>query len=65
MVKNDIIIKQNNNRKTKVKAAMVKVNKNHGKTLKKLGEGVDDEFIAQVDAFIEQYRTALKRLAKK
>jgi hypothetical protein len=58
-------IEQESKRKKKIKASIKKVNKIHGKTLEKLGEGVDDKFITRVDAFIEKNRSALNRLAKK
>ena len=32
---------------------------------KKYPKGIDREFVAQVNEFIEQYRPALKELAKK
>ena len=57
-------IEQDSKRKKKIKASIEKVNKNHGRTLAKLG-GMDDKFINEVDAFIEKDRSALKRLEKK
>lgn len=54
-----------NKRKAKVKAALKKVNKNHGRTLAKRGESIDREFKAEVEAFIQKNRIALERLSKK
>jgi hypothetical protein len=58
-------IEQDGRRKKQIKAAIEKVNRTHGKTLKKLGGGVTEKFISQVNAFIGRYRGALKRLARK
>lgn len=57
-------IRQDSKRK-KLIATIEKVNNVHGKTLDKLGGGVDDKFIVDVNAFIGTYRSALQRLAKK
>lgn len=46
-------IKRNNKRNAKVKAALKKANRNNKRTLAKLGEGIDSEFRAEVDSFIE------------
>ncbi len=52
-------------RKKKIKAAIEKVNNVHEKTLEKPGDGVGNKFTSEVNAFIERYRSALRRLAKK
>jgi len=58
-------MKRNTDKKAKGKDALEKVNRNHGRTLAKLGEGIDKEFVAEVDAFINDNRNALERIAKK
>ncbi len=57
-------IRQDSKRK-KLIATIEKVNNVHGKTLEKPGEGVGNKLTSEVNAFIERYRSALKRLAKK
>lgn len=57
-------IKQDSKRE-KIIAAIEKINSIHGKTLEKLGDGVGNKFASEANAFIERYRSALKRLAKK
>jgi hypothetical protein len=57
-------MKEDDKREKQIKAAIEKVSKDNGET-QKLGGDVNNTFIAAVDAFIEKYRGALKRLAKK
>jgi hypothetical protein len=58
-------IEQDGKRKKKIKASIENVDKIRRKTLNKIGGEVDDQFVVEVGAFIEKYRSALIRLAKR
>ena len=58
-------IQRKNKGRAGVTAALESVDKDHGRTLARLGEGIDKGFAAAGDALIGRYRNALKRLSKK